>query len=54
LSAVAGVSFWNVYFKLVQAAVRAPEIVSMMLRSKAGSQRTQNKARFASSCLVAE
>ena len=27
LSAVAGVSFWNIYFKLVKGAVRAPEIV---------------------------
>ena len=27
LSAVAGISFWNIYFKLVQGAVRAPEVV---------------------------
>src|SRR6478672_7155709 len=25
LSAVAGISLWNIYFKLVQGAVRAPE-----------------------------
>ena len=30
LSAVAGVSFWNIYFKLVQGAVRAPEIVAFL------------------------
>ena len=29
-SAVAGVSFWNIYFKLVQGAVRAPEIVAFL------------------------
>ena len=28
LSAVAGISFWNIYFKLVQGAVRAPEVVA--------------------------
>ena len=32
LSAVAGVSFWNIYFKLVQGAVRAPEIVTFLKR----------------------
>src|SRR6516165_9260292 len=30
LSAVAGVSFWNIYFKLVQGAVRAPEVVAFL------------------------
>jgi transposase len=30
LSAVAGVSFWNIYFKLVQGAVRAPKIVAVL------------------------
>ena len=30
LSAVAGISFWNIYFKLVQGAVRAPEIVAFL------------------------
>ncbi len=30
LSAVAGVSFWNIYFKLVKGAVRAPEIVAFL------------------------
>ena len=29
LSAVAGISFWNIYFKLVQGAVRAPEVVAL-------------------------
>ena len=30
LSAVAGVTFWNIYFKLVKGAVRAPEIVAFL------------------------
>ena len=30
LSAVAGISFWNIYFKLVQGAVRAPEVVAFL------------------------
>ena len=30
LSAVAGISFWNIYFKLVQGAVRALEIVAFL------------------------
>jgi DDE superfamily endonuclease len=30
LSAIAGVSFWNIYFKLVQGAFRAPEIVAFL------------------------
>jgi hypothetical protein len=30
LSAVAGIRFWNIYFKLVQGAVRAPEIVAFL------------------------
>ena len=32
LSAVAGISFWNIYFKLVQGAVRAPEVVAFLRR----------------------
>jgi len=27
---VAGVTFWNIYFKLVKGAVRAPEIVAFL------------------------
>jgi len=30
LSAVAGVSFWNIYFKLVHGAFRAAEIVAFL------------------------
>ena len=30
LSAVAGVTFWNIYFKLVNGAVRAPELVAFL------------------------
>jgi transposase len=30
LSAVAGVTFWNIYFKLVKGAVRAPECVAFL------------------------
>src|SRR6201985_2354110 len=30
LSAVAGVTFWNIYFKLVNGAVRAPELVALL------------------------
>jgi transposase len=30
LSAVAGVTFWNIYFKLVSGAVRAPELVAFL------------------------
>lgn len=30
LSAVAGVSFWSIYFKLVPGTVRAPEIVAFL------------------------
>ena len=30
LPAVAGISFWNIYFKLVQGAFRAAEIVSCL------------------------
>ena len=30
LSAIAGVSFWNIYFKLVQGAFRAAEIVAFL------------------------
>jgi hypothetical protein len=30
LSAVAGVTFWNIYFKLVKGAIRAPEIVTFL------------------------
>jgi hypothetical protein len=30
LSAVAGVPFWNIYFKLVKGAIRAPEIVTFL------------------------
>ncbi len=34
LSAVAGVTFWNIYFKLVKGAVRAPEIVAFLKNLK--------------------
>ena len=30
LSAVAGVTFWNIYFKLIKGAVRAPEFVAFL------------------------
>jgi transposase len=30
LSAIAGVTFWNIYFKLVKGAIRAPEIVAFL------------------------
>src|ERR1700748_3987358 len=30
LSAVAGVTFWNIYFKLVNGAVRAPGLVAFL------------------------
>lgn len=30
LSAIAGVSFWNIYFRLVDGTVRAPEIVAFL------------------------
>jgi winged helix-turn-helix protein len=36
LSAVAGISFWNIYFKLVQGAVRTPEIVVSSERTDHG------------------
>src|SRR4051812_6748997 len=41
LSAVAGVSFWNIYFKLVQGAVQAPEIVAFLkaLRRHLGNRK---------------
>jgi hypothetical protein len=31
---VAGVTFWNIYFKLIQGAVRAPEIVAFLKNLK--------------------
>ena len=30
LSAIAGISFWNIYFKLVHGAFRAAEIVAFL------------------------
>jgi hypothetical protein len=30
ISSVAGVTFWNIYFKLIKGAVRAPEIVTFL------------------------
>src|SRR5438876_2885933 len=30
LSAVAGVTFWNIYFKLVKGSIRAPEVVNFL------------------------
>ncbi len=30
LSAVAGVTFWNIYFKLVKGSIRAPEILDFL------------------------
>ena len=30
LSAVAGVTFWNIYFKLVKGSIRAPEVVDFL------------------------
>ena len=30
LSAVAGVTFWNIYFKLVKGSIRTPEVVNFL------------------------
>ena len=38
LSAVAGVNFWNIYFKLVNGAVRAPELVAFLKNLRPHSQ----------------
>jgi hypothetical protein len=42
LLAVAGISFWNIYFKLVQGPVRSPEIVTFLrpLRQHLGDRQT--------------
>jgi hypothetical protein len=34
LSAVAGITFWNIYFKLVKGTIRAPEIVAFLKNLK--------------------
>ena len=48
-SAVAGVTFWNIYFKLVNGAVRAPELVAF-LKISAAISAAANFSSFGIAC----